>query len=341
MRIFYILIFIGITKLLSAQDAVFTATGQRVVVENQDTFVVVDVMAYSNLNFKLGSGQLYLNYDTMAFGSNVVENENLIYTIPPASILGKKIGVPPLQNNFYNAIVVNDNAFNRVSFSWQHNFSQACLDSLNVNEYLDVIFTLKFKVKQGYGGNIPTICLETGDIFIHQTYTACGPGVCDVNDCINHAGVQILNDLYPCSDCRIVINTADSGLGSLRNAIACAMPGDTIRFAFSLSGDSILLVTQTLNIDKDLSILAKKDFSISINGADIERVFDVFANQNASIEGLILIEGTETAGSAILNHGSLKLKNLQVFSLAGNLSTSQILNMGSLVIEGNVLISDN
>ncbi|MBK8700506.1 MAG: hypothetical protein IPN29_13635 [Saprospiraceae bacterium] len=93
-----------------------------------------------------------------------------------------------------------------------------------------------------------------------------------------------------------------------------------------------------MNIDKDLSILAKKDFSISINGAGIERVFDVFANQNASIEGLILIEGNGTTGTAILNQGSLKLKNLQITSLAGGLSTSQILNEGSLVIDGNVLI---
>lgn len=341
MRIFYVLIFMGITKILIGQDAVFTATGQRVIVENQDTFVVVEVMAYSNQNFKLGSGQLYLNYDTMAFGSNVVENENFIYTIPVNSILGKKIGTPPLQYNFYGDVVVNDNSLNRVSFSWQHDFSHTCLDSLNVNEYLDVIVSLKFKVKDGYSGNIPTICLETGDIFIHQTYTACGPFVCDVSDCINHAGVQLLNDLYPCSDCHIVISTADSGLGSLRNAIACSMPGDTIRFAFSLAGDSILLVTQTIDIDKNLSILAKKDFSISINGAGIERVFDVFANHNASIEGLILIEGYGTTGSAIINHGSLKLKNLQVYSQSGNLSTSQILNMGSLVIDGNVLINDN
>ncbi len=341
MRKFYLLILFGITTMLSAQDAVFTATGQRVVVENQDTFVVVEIMAYSNQQFKLGSGQLYLNYDTTAFGSNVVENGNFIYTIPETSILGKKIGISPMLNNFYNDIVVNDNVFNRISFSWQHNYSHACLDSLNVNEYLDVIVTFKFKVKPGYGGIIPTICLETDALFVHQTYTACGPSVCDVKDCISHEGVQIINDHYPCSDCRIVINTADSGMGSLRNAIACAMPGDTIRFAFSLSGDSILLVTQTLNIDKDLSIMAKKDFSISINGEGIERIFDVFANQNASIEGLILIEGTETAGSAILNHGSLKLKNLLVFSQAGNLSTSQILNMGSLVIEGNVLINDN
>ncbi|MBK8700507.1 MAG: hypothetical protein IPN29_13640 [Saprospiraceae bacterium] len=195
MRIFYILIFIGITKLLSAQDAVFTATGQRVVVENQDTFVVVDVMAYSNQRFKLGSGQLYLNYDTTTFGSNVVENQNFNYTIPTTSILGKKIGVPPFQFNFYNNIIVNDNIFNRVSISWQHNFSHTCLDSLNINEYLDVVLSFKIKVKEGYGGIIPPICLETGETFIHQTYTACGPNVCNVNDCINYAGVQLLNDL--------------------------------------------------------------------------------------------------------------------------------------------------
>src|SRR5262245_3455413 len=49
-----------------------------------------------------------------------------------------------------------------------------------------------------------------------------------------------------------VLNTADSGPGSLRQAIATASPGDTIDFAPNLSGKTIVLTSGQLVVSKDL-----------------------------------------------------------------------------------------
>ena len=51
-----------------------------------------------------------------------------------------------------------------------------------------------------------------------------------------------------------VTSTADSGPGSLRDAIAAASDGDTIQFAAALNGQSITLTSAELAIDKNITI---------------------------------------------------------------------------------------
>src|SRR6516165_5357296 len=51
-----------------------------------------------------------------------------------------------------------------------------------------------------------------------------------------------------------VMNTNDSGAGSLRAEIAAANPGDTINFAPSLNGQTINLTSGQLVINKNLTV---------------------------------------------------------------------------------------
>ena len=51
-----------------------------------------------------------------------------------------------------------------------------------------------------------------------------------------------------------VINTNDSGPGSLRQALVEAKDGDTIDFDSSLNGHKITLTSGQLNVDKDITI---------------------------------------------------------------------------------------
>src|ERR1044071_2525667 len=51
-----------------------------------------------------------------------------------------------------------------------------------------------------------------------------------------------------------VTTTADSGAGSLRDAIAAASNGDTIQFAAALNGQSVVLTSAELLINKNLTI---------------------------------------------------------------------------------------
>jgi hypothetical protein len=71
-----------------------------------------------------------------------------------------------------------------------------------------------------------------------------------------------------------VTSTADSGTGSLREAISKANAGDTIQFASSLANQTITLSSQ-LNIDKNLTIDGAKASGLTISGNKATRVFDV------------------------------------------------------------------
>src|SRR5436190_24202141 len=51
-----------------------------------------------------------------------------------------------------------------------------------------------------------------------------------------------------------VTTTADSGPGSLRAAIAAASNGDTITFDAALNGESIVVTSAALSLDKNITI---------------------------------------------------------------------------------------
>lgn len=88
-----------------------------------------------------------------------------------------------------------------------------------------------------------------------------------------------------------VTTTADSGPGSLRQLIAEATPGATIRFAPALSGQTITLSTQ-LNVTKSLTIdgstLAQP---ITLSGNNAVRVMVVDANIDVTVMGVVIANG--------------------------------------------------
>src|SRR2546425_1875179 len=92
----------------------------------------------------------------------------------------------------------------------------------------------------------------------------------------------------------IVTNTADSGSGSLRGALASAGNGDTID-ATGVSG-TILLTSGQLVVSKSVTILGPGPGSLAVNGnypATTNRVFHITSALVVIISGL-----TTTAGSA-------------------------------------------
>jgi hypothetical protein len=108
-----------------------------------------------------------------------------------------------------------------------------------------------------------------------------------------------------------VVNTSDSGAGSLRQAIANASSGDTITFDSSLSGQTITLAS-TLVIDKNLTIdgsaLSSK---INISGNSTVRVFEVATGVVVTMDSLRVVNGfrSSVVAGGILNRGTLDFKN--------------------------------
>jgi len=116
-----------------------------------------------------------------------------------------------------------------------------------------------------------------------------------------------------------VTNTADSGPGSLRLAIANAISGDVINFAPILSGANITLTSGEMQLSGNLTVDASAlPGGIILNGNQTGRIFEVNSGATIGLNSLTLANGYPGAGNsggAILNNGSLNLTNC---TLVGN-----------------------
>jgi len=137
-----------------------------------------------------------------------------------------------------------------------------------------------------------------------------------------------------------VYNTADSGPGSLRNAILNSVPGALIIFATNLSAQRILLTSGELPLTNGLTLDASAlPGGIVIDGNHSSRVFAVAGGVTVVLNSLTLSNGyagTGNWGGAIVNSGTLTLNNC---TLAGNLVDASgaggaIENDGPLTLAG-------
>ena len=152
-----------------------------------------------------------------------------------------------------------------------------------------------------------------------------------------------------------VTTTADSGAGSLRQAIANAISGDTIQFQFQSTPVTISLTSGDLQISKNLTITGLGATSLIIDASSNtsqSRVFTIVSGATVSISGLTAQNGRggrvgsgsiNGEGGGIYNSGNLTLTNVVVSSnTASNLQPGGggIFNEGTLAVNGST-ISNN
>src|SRR5437773_4995626 len=77
-----------------------------------------------------------------------------------------------------------------------------------------------------------------------------------------------------------VINTNDSGAGSLRQALADTNNGDTIDFAVT---GTITLTTDELLVDKSITISGPGSDNLTVDGNHASRVFHVSSGITATV----------------------------------------------------------
>src|SRR5438128_1083163 len=120
-----------------------------------------------------------------------------------------------------------------------------------------------------------------------------------------------------------VTSDADSGPGTLRQAIFDASPNDTINFAAGLT--TVNLTNGELLIDKNLTIsgpganlltVQRSFFGIVPNF----RVFDVAARTNVTISGLTIAGGNVpgNSGGGIFNSGTLTIASCAISANSAN-----------------------
>lgn len=100
-----------------------------------------------------------------------------------------------------------------------------------------------------------------------------------------------------------VLNSADAGAGSLRQALADAAPGDTVAFAPAVTGT--IRLSSTLTIDESLTLTGPGRNRLAIDGLNTVRNFTVTNGANVTLSGLTIQNGHagEAAGGGIFNDG--------------------------------------
>jgi len=83
-----------------------------------------------------------------------------------------------------------------------------------------------------------------------------------------------------------VLNTNDSGAGSLRDAIANAAPGDTINFATT----GTITLQSTLNVTQDLTLDGAAESNVTIDGGTSVQLFTTNGG-TLTLENLTLTNG--------------------------------------------------
>src|SRR5438874_1915141 len=115
-----------------------------------------------------------------------------------------------------------------------------------------------------------------------------------------------------------VTNNADSGSGSLRQALADAHNEDTINFDSSLNGQTITLTSGELVVNKIVSINGPGPNNLAVDANHASRVFHVSDGASAGISGLSIINGSASGlyGGGIYNdHSTVSVINC---TLSGN-----------------------
>jgi predicted outer membrane repeat protein len=102
-----------------------------------------------------------------------------------------------------------------------------------------------------------------------------------------------------------VVNTADSGAGSLRQVIAGATAGETIDFAIAGSPPHVIvLTTGAIVIAKTVNIEGLGPNQLEISGNDASRVFEVLAGSLTSISAMTIRNGASAIGGCIALGGA-------------------------------------
>ncbi|HEV3099775.1 MAG TPA: hypothetical protein VGY75_08665 [Candidatus Udaeobacter sp.] len=134
-----------------------------------------------------------------------------------------------------------------------------------------------------------------------------------------------------------VINTNDSGPGSLRQALANANNGDRINFAVT---GTITLTSGGLGVAKNVTISGPGANQLSINGNQATLVFGVPPQRTVSISGLSIRnaqygisnnQGTVSVGSCVLSGHSVA----GLYNFAGQGSGDASMTVANSVISNN------
>ncbi len=161
----------------------FSFANSQITNDGSNDFYEVDVLIESDIDFKLGSGLLYFNYNNEAFGTHISDDGKVEITNPKTEgyICGQKDSAMG-SIEIYGPFVQNDNTSSRFAFSFQQAFDADSIAGDNVTATPTKLFHLKIKYSDVTKN--PNICFENSSLFINQFFTK--------------SGAQLINDDFDC-----------------------------------------------------------------------------------------------------------------------------------------------
>jgi len=232
------MLFIG--AMVQGQDIHFTFANGQNTSDGVNEYFEIDVMVQTindTGDLKLGSGQLYFNYNRDAFGEDVAESGGLevSYANEGGYLCGQMLDGGAM--DVYGAFIKNDNTLSRVSWNFSQIFSESTFDASNVTSEPRKLVHLKLRYTNVHED--PMLRFEDGQMYDDQFFTACGSserGNFDPVDCIGFPGIQLVNDTFDSSGARLSAPEILTDLG------ISAYPNPTFGMIY-LKGD-IMSLTQ-------------------------------------------------------------------------------------------------
>lgn len=128
----------------------------------------------------------------------------------------------------------------------------------------------------------------------------------------------------------VILNSTDSGAGSLRYALAHTTPGSSITFDATLSGQTVTLTSGELLLTQNVTIDASTlSHGLTISGNNSSRVFNSSGGTTCTLTALTIVNGTNsTTGGGVLNAGTLTLNQC---TLSNNSVTGPAASYGGAV----------
>lgn len=203
-------LFIFIVTSLSAQNIQFTFENTQNTNDGTDDYLEADIMIQTvdgMADFLLGSGQMYFNYNTAAFGLNAEASGNFIVSFPDDQGYMLAEYYFTFANNYaYGPHVYNDNTSDRVSIF----FGQAQSSFTMIGSAIDAMVTAiprkLFHIKIKYEDFLqePQFVFEDNEDQTNggvndcrdQFYTAAGSSTTTTLDLGGEPGTQIHNALF-------------------------------------------------------------------------------------------------------------------------------------------------
>ena len=185
---------------LNAQNIEFTFDNAQITNDGTFDYYEVDVLIATvdgQADFKLGKGQVYINYNSAAFGTFINGSGGIEITYPEVDgyILGMTSGFP-----YYSTTGtgIADNSDARFSFAYQQGISSGSMPTDNVTSAPTKLFHIKMKFTDS--GQMSMVAFEDNETqppgvagCRDQFETACGPSTSGFPDCVSFPGT-VFND---------------------------------------------------------------------------------------------------------------------------------------------------